>query len=113
MLVLRIVYLTGRAVATEYNDRDEPEWPPHPARLFSALVAEHAEAPDPAEREALLWLEKAAPPSIAATPASVRRTVTHYVPVNDAQVPRSTTGKIVRPEVEEWPVSDEERIRNP
>lgn len=38
----------------------------------------------------------------------------HYVEfVQEADFPRSTTGKIVRPDVEEWPVSDDERVRNP
>lgn len=38
----------------------------------------------------------------------------HYVEfVDEASFPRSTTGKIIRPDVEEWPVSDAERIREP
>lgn len=38
----------------------------------------------------------------------------HYVEfVDDAKFPRSTTGKIVRPAVEDWPVSAAERVRNP
>lgn len=87
-LAIAIDFLTGRYVATAHHDRDQPEWPAHPARVFSALVAalHDGEDPDPAEREALEWLEQLAPPSIAASPASPRPTVTHYVPVNDAQV---------------------------
>lgn len=85
MFALRIEYLTGRAVATRYDDRDEAEWPPHPARMFSALVAAWAEEPhpDPQERLALLWLEQQGPPALACSSASRRQVVTHFVPVND------------------------------
>lgn len=39
----------------------------------------------------------------------------HYVEIldEDEEFPRSTTGKIVREEVEEWPVSEDHRIRDP
>lgn len=83
MLALEVTFLTGRYVATEYNDRSRAEWPPHPARLFSALVAAHASDPIPEEREALQWLERQDPPEIAASSASEREVVTVYVPVND------------------------------
>ncbi|WP_435361863.1 class I adenylate-forming enzyme family protein [Haloarchaeobius sp. DFWS5] len=37
----------------------------------------------------------------------------HYVELVDpASLPRSSTGKIVRPDVEDWPVSDEDRVRS-
>ena len=39
MLAIEVTFLTGRYVATAYNTRTESEWPPHPARLFSALAA--------------------------------------------------------------------------
>lgn len=86
MLALRIDFLTGRCVATAYNDRNSAEWPPHPARVFSALAATWADsdAPDAAERAALEWLEGAGPPMLTATDASRRTVVTHYVPTNDA-----------------------------
>ncbi|MBN1609951.1 MAG: type I-U CRISPR-associated protein Cas5/Cas6, partial [Polyangiaceae bacterium] len=88
MFALEMMLLTGRYVATAYNDRSAPEWPPHPARLFSALVAaHHAEAaPSDAEREALEWLEQQEAPSITASEASVREVVTVFVPVNDTTV---------------------------
>ena len=44
---------------------DEPEWPPHPARLFCALVASAGAAADWA---ALRWLEEAGPPQVWANP---------------------------------------------
>ncbi len=85
---IEVNFLTGRFVATCHNDRQQPEWPPHPARLFSALVATWADAdePDAAERAALEWLEAQAPPDIAASEAVPRKAVSHFVPVNDASV---------------------------
>ena len=85
---IEVNFLTGRFVATCHNDRRQPEWPPHPARLFSALVAAWADAdePDSAERAALEWLESQAPPAIAASEAVPRKVVSHFVPVNDASV---------------------------
>ena len=84
---IEVNFLTGRYVATFYNDRRQPEWPPHPARLFSALVAAWAEdGRDPDERAVLEWLETLAPPAIAASDAAPRKVVSHFVPVNDAAV---------------------------
>ena len=85
---IEVNFLTGRYVATFHNDRRQPEWPPHPARLFSALVATWADAdePDRSEREALEWLEAQGHPTIAASCAVPRKVVSHFVPVNDASV---------------------------
>src|SRR5690606_13655907 len=46
-MAVAVELLTGRYVATRFNDRDRPEWPPHPGRLFSAAVAAWAEADEP------------------------------------------------------------------
>lgn len=88
MLAIEVELLTGRYAATEHNDRGRAEWPPHPARLFSALVAAlHDNEPvDPAERAALLWLEQQSTPSLWVDPESRigRRQVQDvYVPVNN------------------------------
>lgn len=84
---IEVNFLTGRYVATFHNDRRQPEWPPHPARLFSALVATWAEdGCDPAERAVLEWLEALGPPAIAASDAGCRKVVSHFVPVNDTAV---------------------------
>ena len=87
-LVVEVNFLTGRFVATRHNDRKQCEWPPHPARLFSALVAAWADAdhPDPLERTALEWLEAQVPPAIAASEAVPRKVVSHFVPVNDVAI---------------------------
>lgn len=88
MLAIEIELLTGRYAATAHNDRRSAEWPPHPARFFSALVAalhDH-DAPDPAEQAALQWLELQGAPSLRVDmePRVGRREVQDvYVPVND------------------------------
>ncbi len=86
MLAIEVELLTGRYVATAYNSRVEGEWPPHPARLFSALAAAHfaSDEPAPEERAILEWLEAQEPPSIGASEASHREVTTVFVPVNDA-----------------------------
>ncbi len=90
MLAIEVELLTNRYAATAHNDRGRAEWPPHPARFFSALVAAlHEHDPvDAGEREALLWLEGQPPPSldvdINVTEDVGRRSVLDvYVPVND------------------------------
>jgi CRISPR-associated protein Csb2 len=84
VLALGIRYLNGFVAASEPDDRERPEWPPHPARVFMALAAAHfTTGADPGEREALLWLESLPPPALRVTDAFPRAVVTHYVPVND------------------------------
>jgi CRISPR-associated protein Csb2 len=90
---LGIHYLTGYATATDTSSRDRAEWPPHPGRVFMALVAAHYEgkpifgataATDwQAERDALEWLEALDAPALKVSDASHRDVVTSYVPVND------------------------------
>jgi CRISPR-associated protein Csb2 len=85
MFVIECEFLTGRYVASRWNDRDEPEWPPHPARLFSAIVAAcHAGGDlDPLQRSALEWLESLPAPAIVASRVDARNAVSFFVPVND------------------------------
>lgn len=88
MLAIEVELLTGRYAATAHNDRGRAEWPPHPARFFSALVAalhDHEQI-DEAEHSALLWLEQQSAPALRVDPESRigRRQVQDvYVPVND------------------------------
>ncbi len=88
MLAIEINFLTGRYVATAHNDRQQSEWPPHPARLFSAMVATWHESADfdPQEKAAMEWLEAQPPPSVAASPAVARTVASHFVPVNDTAI---------------------------
>ncbi len=90
MLIIEVELLTGRYAATEHNDRSRAEWPPHPARFFSALVAAlHDREPvDDAERNALLWLELQGAPLLdvdvnVSETAGRREVRAVYVPVND------------------------------
>ncbi len=86
MFCIQVELLTGRFVATDYADRQRSEWPPHPARLFSALVAAYAADPDDEARAALQWLEGLPPPQIAASDHSARDVLTVFVPVNDLSI---------------------------
>jgi CRISPR-associated protein Csb2 len=85
MFALAVRYLTGRVVATQVNNREEPEWPPHPGRFFMALVsAWGTRGRDSAERNALAWLETLPPPSLRASGCShAGEAVSFFVPVND------------------------------
>jgi CRISPR-associated protein Csb2 len=60
---ISIELLSGSYDAAEVGDREHAEWPPHPARLFCALVGA---ARGEADRAALRWLEAQSPPSVVA-----------------------------------------------
>ncbi len=86
MLAIEVEYLLGRAVATDHRARDRAEWPPHPNRLFSALVDAHHANATPATAAVLQWLESLSPPSLSASldgDVSIRDVGKHWVPVND------------------------------
>lgn len=88
MLAIEIELLTRRYAATAHNDRTRAEWPPHPARFFSSLVAALHDFDDveKSERAALLWLEQQGAPSLRVDPESsvgMREVHDIYVPVND------------------------------
>lgn len=108
MLAIEVELLTGRYAATAYNDRRRAEWPPHPARFFSALVAAlHDRHPvDPAERAALLWLEQQPAPAMKVDAESaVGRRVVHdiYVPVNDVTLGLDTAVRVAQQARDELP----------
>jgi CRISPR-associated protein Csb2 len=88
MLAFGIRYLNGFAAACASHERqpgrEQPEWPPHPARVFMALAAAYFQTgEDPGERRALEWLESLPAPLLRAAGHAPRAVVTHYVPVND------------------------------
>ncbi len=99
MLVLAIRYLNGWAMAAaDGAKKEQAEWPPHPSRVFMALAAAWFETgEDPAEGDALRWLEAEPPPDIACTDAEIRqstdRPTISYVPVNDSRVGRKPPKK--------------------
>ncbi len=89
MFALGIRYLNGWAMATHPTNRERAEWPPHPDRVFMALVAAHFETDgDEDERRALEWLQLLPAPAMAAKGAYYREIVTSYVPVNDTEINR-------------------------
>lgn len=93
MLTIEVELLTGRYAAAAHDNRRRAEWPPHPARFYSALVAAlHDRDPvDEAERNALLWLERQPPPALdvdlEVDEHLGRRDVRDvFVPVNDVSL---------------------------
>ena len=100
MLTIEVELLAGWYAATAHNDRSTAEWPPHPARFFSALVAalHDDEAVNADERDALLWLEQQPAPSLdvdlcVGEEVGRRRVLDVFVPVNDI----SLVGDIEKP----------------
>lgn len=67
-LAITIDLLAGSYEATDVGDREQAEWPPHPARLFSALLAA---ARGEADRTVLRWLEQQQPPPVVVAAAQV------------------------------------------
>lgn len=83
-LVLEIEHLLGVAFAAPGPESAEPDWPPQPDRVFSALVAAWAARGERGnEREALEWLERQEAPLIQASSATARPAPASFVPPND------------------------------
>jgi len=87
MFGFTIRYLRGSVTAADVSrgsEKDLVEWPPHPDRLFCALVQAWADAGCPAAgRTALEWLEGLGPPLLRCGNVLSSHSVQHYVPVND------------------------------
>ncbi len=101
MLALRVTYLLGRVYSARFEDGDgkaDPEWPPHPSRLFSALTAAWGDGGAEEElRTALEWLEQQPPPRILFGRHTTRALVQAFVPVNDSEMlpeDRSRKGRV-------------------
>jgi CRISPR-associated protein Csb2 len=94
MLTLEVEFLTGVSVAARPNRREQAEWPPHPDRLFQALLASWGrnEPPLEDERRALEWLEALDINAlqVSAPLAHSRQVATVFVPPNDAR----TSGRV-------------------
>ncbi|MGO9056437.1 MAG: type I-U CRISPR-associated protein Csb2 [Candidatus Binataceae bacterium] len=88
MLVLEIELLTG-VYRASLPDDSRAEWPPHPQRVFSALVQAWSDGGgDPDERAALEWLEALPAPCIDADrrrDCRERSAPVVYVPPNDSR----------------------------
>lgn len=88
MLQLQIGFPAGRYFAASMADPRKPEWPPHPSRVYSALVAAAyagGRKPTAAERNVLHKLESAEPPVLSCPEADVADAPDSYVPVNDSK----------------------------
>lgn len=114
-IAIEITFGTGRYVAADVTDRTNPEWPPHPARLFAALVeawARYGSAPPHlGERAALEWLERQPPPTIFEPGGSPRPAVGLFVPVNNETGPSIEDRQ--RGVTKWWTLLPEERKRAP
>jgi CRISPR-associated protein Csb2 len=103
MLAFEVEYLMGRVFAATHYRRQVIEWPPHPSRLFSAMVAAYEECKLGEDaRLALEWLEALAEPWIYANPPVIpeggaRDVHEIYVPINDSNDQmREAKGKVTR-----------------
>lgn len=94
MFSLGVELLMRRAIMAQTNDREKAEWPPHPDRVFMALVAAWGEAgEDTTQRRALEWLERLGAPSLSVPlETSERTSLIRYVPVNDDSAPLGKKG---------------------
>ena len=73
----------GRSYAADFRDATVSEWPPHPDRLFEALVAAHHDTfPEDGEDAVLRWLERLGAPQIAAGEMGRAASVVNFVPTN-------------------------------
>lgn len=81
-LAIEIELISGRYDAAGAGDRDTNEWPPHPARVFCALVAS---ARTEADRDALRWLEQQAAPTIYASAEVTSTSRTGWVVTNTVE----------------------------
>jgi CRISPR-associated protein Csb2 len=82
-LILSLRFPTERYVAASTTNRDELEWPPHPARLMLGLLATHYRSGGPPEeRAALQWLCEQGAPDL-------------YLPPEDRCTPETLSGVFV------------------
>ncbi|MDD3609654.1 MAG: type I-U CRISPR-associated protein Csb2 [Halothiobacillaceae bacterium] len=100
-LALEIEYLGGVCFSAISPDSEEPDWPPQPDRVFSALVATwgtHGGLKEAqSEREALEWLERQLPPMYEASDADARTTPSVFVPPNDPRTDKAKNAAGVLP----------------
>jgi|YelNatPaOPRAMG01_1025707.scaffolds.fasta_scaffold11197_4 CRISPR-associated protein Csb2 len=117
MLTVDVEYLMGRVVASSYHDRQKVEFPPHPSRLFSSLVAAYEECVLGEDaRKALEWLETLPDPSLYANPPFVtnhgRDVLTNYVPVNDEAYYPASGGDKNKPRITSQPPISNGQVLN-
>ncbi|AWL37214.1 MULTISPECIES: type I-U CRISPR-associated protein Csb2 [unclassified Streptomyces] len=102
------VHLLDSSYHASTLNRSGAEWPPHPYRLFCALVSV-ADEDDPVQNAALTWLEEQPPPTVRVPARSVEAAETRraWVPTN--AVERKKPGHAVLPgrisggQPKQWP----------
>ena len=93
MFAIEIEYLLCVSFAATPNKKNIAEWPPHPDRLFLALVAAWGESTkDQFGADALRWLEKQEPPSIRSPNTHTRDRFRSFVPTSS---PDESTAKVL------------------
>src|SRR5581483_5236631 len=97
MFAFRVRYLRGSVTAADVrtgNEKSEVEWPPHPDRLFCALVQAWGDLGESEQdRRSLEWVEQLPPPVIRCGEALETRVTQRYVPVNDEWRPITKDSK--------------------
>lgn len=86
MISIAVEFLLGVAYLDQrgYDQPGRAEWPPHPDRLYMALVAAaHQREPTSDQLIALRWLESAGAPLVSASRAQERPTLETFCPIND------------------------------
>ena len=84
MLSLNVEFIFGTYFGASGPESTEPDWPPQPDRVFSALVAAWAARGKRAEEtEALKWFEDQSTPVIFSSECAIRDAPVVYVPPND------------------------------
>ncbi len=95
-MLLRLTFPSGRYYAARAEEPSRPEWPPHPGRLYSALVAaayRSGSGMTATRRAALEWLEQQPPPHIAAPHADLTAAPLCYVPPGDIRGQKGGKGE--------------------
>jgi len=95
------VEFLGLYGAADVTARNTVEWPPHPDRLYQALV----DAALPQDRPALAWIEQQIPPDVdcgAAVPLQWGRKGKTYVPTN---YPNDTLPSLRKPQERQFPMA--------
>ncbi|MFF9690503.1 type I-U CRISPR-associated protein Csb2 [Streptomyces sp. NPDC014623] len=102
------VHLLDSSYHASALDRSGAEWPPHPYRLFCALVSV-ADEHDPVQDAALTWLEEQPPPTVRVPARSVEAAEPRraWVPTNAVERKRPghavLPGRICGGQPKQWP----------
>ena len=82
MFAIEIEYLTGVSFSSEMHDPFNTEWPPHPDRVFLALISSWGRSRNMIEADALRWLESQNPPEVLCPNGNHRKSFFSFVPTS-------------------------------